>query len=397
MQELSRRINSLSESQTIAMSQRSRELQAEGKDIINLSLGEPDFDTPDFIKEAAKKAIDENYTSYPPVSGYQELKEAIVHKFKRDNQLNYQSKQIVVSTGAKQSIANTILSLVNPGDEVIIPAPYWVSYLELVKLAEGIPVFIEGKLENDFKITAAQLEEKMSEKSKLMIFSSPCNPTGSIYSKAELQSLSEVIAQKKDFYVISDEIYEHINFTGKHESLAQFSSVYDQTITINGLSKGFSMTGWRIGYLAAPKWIAKACDKMQGQITSGANSIAQRAAITALNASPEVTHQMKEAFKRRRDLVVNRLKSIDGVITNIPEGAFYVFPDIHYYFGKKKGNFLIENATDFCLYLLEEAEVALVTGEAFGSPNCIRISYATSEEMLNKAIDKIESALQKLN
>jgi len=397
MQELSKRIKSLSESQTIAMAQKSRELKASGKDIISLSLGEPDFPTPDFIKEAAKKAIDENYTSYTPVSGYDELKQAIVNKFKRDNDLSYESDQIIVSTGAKQSIANAVLSLVNPGDEVIIPTPYWVSYLELVKLAEGIPVFVEGKLENDFKITGSQLRGKLCSKSKLMIFSSPCNPTGSIYSKPELQSLAEVIAQKNDFYVISDEIYEHINFIGKHESLAQFSSIYDQVITVNGLSKGFSMTGWRIGYLGASKWISKACDKMQGQVTSGANSIAQRAAITALNALPEATYQMRDAFKKRRDILVKRLKSIKGLVVNIPEGAFYVFPDVSFFFGKKYGSHRIDNAGDFCMYLLEEAEVAMVTGEAFGNPNCVRISYATSEEMLKKAIDRIEKALEQLS
>lgn len=398
MQEVSHRISNLSESQTIAMAQKSRELKNKGIDIINLSLGEPDFNTPDFIKEAAKKAIDENFTTYTPVSGYQELREAISHKFKRDNGLDYDIDQIVVSTGAKQSLANVILSLVNPGDEVIIPTPYWVSYLELVKLAEGIPVFIEGSLENDFKITAQQLKEKITSKTKLMLYSSPCNPSGSIYSKEELEKLAAVIQEKKDFYVIADEIYEHINFIRKHESLAQFPSVYDQVITVNGLSKGFAMTGWRLGYIGAPKWIAKACDKMQGQITSGTNSITQRAAIVALEADPEiVTKTMNEAFKKRRDLVVAGLKEIEGLKVNEPEGAFYVFPDVTAFFGKKFNGKSIENATDFCLFLLEQAEVALVTGDAFGNPNCIRFSYATSEATLSEALKRIKKALSLLN
>lgn len=396
MHKVSRRINNLSESQTIAMSQKSRELIAEGKDIINLSLGEPDFNTPDFIKRAAKEAIDNNFSSYPPVAGYQELREAISLKFKRDNQLTYEPDQIVVSTGAKQSLANVILSIVNPGDEVIIPSPYWVSYLELIKLAEGIPVFIEGRQENDFKITAEQLKEKLSEKTKLMVYSSPSNPTGSIYSKQELSELAEVIAKKEDFYVISDEIYEHINFIGKHESIAQFPSIYEQIITVNGLSKAFAMTGWRLGYIGAAKWIAKACNKMQGQITSGANSITQRAAIAALNASADVTYEMKDAFEKRRNLVVSRLQSIEKLKINIPEGAFYVFPDVSAYFGSSYRDSKIKNASDLCMFLLEHAEVATVTGEAFGSPNFIRISYATSEEALNKAIDRIEKSLDLL-
>ncbi|MEQ8624601.1 MAG: pyridoxal phosphate-dependent aminotransferase [Vicingaceae bacterium] len=397
MSEVSQRINNLSESQTIAMAQRSRELKAAGKDIISLSLGEPDFPTPDFIKEAAKKAIDENYTSYTPVSGYQELREAISKKFKRDNGLDYSIKQIVVSTGAKQSLANVILSLVNPGDEVIVPAPYWVSYLELIKLAEGVPVLIESTIDNDFKITAEQLKQAITPKTKLMIYSSPCNPTGSIYSKAELEALAEVISSKKDFYVISDEIYEHINFIGKHESLAQFSSIYDQVITVNGLSKGFAMTGWRLGYIGAPEWIAKACDKMQGQVTSGTCSITQRAAIAALEANPqEVTKEMCAAFKERKKLVVGRLKEIEGIKINDPKGAFYVFPNVEAFFGKKYGNKTIENATDLSMYILEKAEVALVTGDAFGSPSCIRISYATSTKVLTEALDRISAALNEL-
>ncbi|MEX2379888.1 MAG: pyridoxal phosphate-dependent aminotransferase [Vicingaceae bacterium] len=397
MGEVSKRIQNLSESQTIAMAQRSRELKAEGKDIINLSLGEPDFDTPDFIKEAAKKAIDENYTKYTPVPGYLELREAIANKFKRDNNLSYSADQIVVSTGAKQSLANVVMSIINPGDEVIIPSPYWVSYLELVKLAEGIPVYVESTIDTDFKISPEQLRKVMTPKTKMMIFSSPCNPSGSIYSKAELKELAEVIAMKKDFYVISDEIYEHINFVGKHESLAQFDEIFDQVITVNGVSKGFSMTGWRLGYIGAPKWIAAACSKMQGQFTSGTNSITQRAVITALEADPSVTDEMREAFKGRRDLVLKMLSEIPGIETNKPEGAFYVFPNVSSYFGKKtaKGN-TIKDATDFSMYLLNEAQVAVVTGEAFGNPNCIRLSYATSNDQLIKAINRIAEALNQL-
>lgn len=397
MGEVSKRIQNLSESQTIAMAQRSRELKAAGKDIISLSLGEPDFDTPDFIKESAKKAIDENYTKYTPVPGYQELREAIVHKFKRDNNLTYHTDQIVASTGAKQSLANVVLSIINPGDEVIIPSPYWVSYLELVKLAEGVPVYVESSIENDFKINAEQLKDAMTPKTKLMIFSSPCNPSGSIYSKEELKALADVITTKKDFYVISDEIYEHINFVGKHESLAQFEQVYDQVITVNGVSKGFSMTGWRLGYIGAPKWIAEACTKMQGQFTSGTCSITQRAVITALEADPSVTDEMREAFKERRDLVLNMLNKIPGIETNQPEGAFYVFPNVSSYFGKKTpSGKSINDATDFSMYLLNEAQVAVVTGEAFGNPNCIRLSYATSKDQLTTAINRIAEALKQL-
>ncbi len=397
MSKVSHRISNLSESQTIAMAKKSRELKAEGKDIISLSLGEPDFPTPDFIKTAAKEAIDQNYSSYTPVSGYQELREAISNKFKRDNNLDYSINQIVVSTGAKQSLANVILSLVNPGDEVIIPAPYWVSYIELIKLAEGIPVIIKSGIESDFKITAEQLKGAISSKTKLMIYSSPCNPTGSIYSKQELKELAEVIETKKDFYVISDEIYEHINFVGKHESLAQFDSIFDQVITVNGLSKGFAMTGWRLGYIGGPEWIAKACDKMQGQVTSGACSITQRAAIAALEADPAaVTSEMCKAFEERKNLVVKSLKAIDGININNPKGAFYVFPEISSFFGKKNGSQTINNATDLSMYLLEKAEVAVVTGEAFGSENCIRISYATSKEVLTQAMDRIKKALNLL-
>ena len=397
MKNVADRINNLSESQTIAMAKRSRELQAEGKDIISLSLGEPDFETPSFIKEAAKKAIDDNYTNYTPVPGYLDLREAISRKFKRDNNLDYKPNQIVASTGAKQSIANVVLSLVNPGDEVILPAPYWVSYLELIKLAEGIPVIINTVIEDDFKITPQQLEKAITSKTKLMIYSSPCNPTGSIYSKNELEALSKVIATKKDFYVIADEIYEHINFVGKHESLAQFSDIYDQVITVNGVSKGFAMTGWRLGYIGAPEWIAKACDKIQGQFTSGTCSITQRATITAMDADPLQLGAMKNAFKERRDFLLDRFNNIKGFKVNQPEGAFYLFPNVEELFGKKSSSSTINNATDLCMYLLEEAEVALVTGDAFGSPSCIRISYATSLTVLEEAVNRIEKALNKLH
>lgn len=397
MNTLANRINNLSESATIAMAQRSRELKAQGLDIISLSLGEPDFHTPDFIKEAAKQAIDENYTTYTPVPGYQELREAIVEKFKRDNNIDYTLDQIVVSTGAKQSIANVVLCLINPGDEVILPAPYWVSYKEIAKLAEGTVKVIESSLENDFKIKPEQLEAAISSKSKLMIFSSPSNPTGSVYTQEELEALAEVIAKRRDFYVISDEIYEYINFEGKHASLAAINKIKDKVITVNGLSKGFAMTGWRLGYIGAPTWIAKACNKMQGQFTSGTCSITQRAAIAALEADPiKVTEEMRNAFRSRRDLLIKGLEKIEGVLINRPPGAFYLFPDISAYFGRSYNGEVIKNANDLSMYLLNEALVAVVDGDAFGSPNCIRISYATSEDNLRKAIERIEKALSQL-
>jgi len=397
MSKLSKRIQQLSESATIAMAQRSRELKAQGKDVISLSLGEPDFHTPDFIKEAAKKAIDENYTTYTPVPGFLELREAISRKFKRDNQLDYSPEQIVVSTGAKQSIANVMLCLVDPGEEVILPAPYWVSYMEIAKMAEGTPKVISAGIEQDFKITAEQLEEAISDKSRLMIYSSPSNPTGSIYSEEELAALAKVIAKHKDFYVISDEIYEYINFTGKHHSLAQFDEIKDQVITVNGLSKGFAMTGWRCGYIGAPEWIAKACNKMQGQVTSGTCSITQRAAIAALEADPEVvTKEMRTAFMKRRDMVAERLESIEGVIVNRPPGAFYLFPDLSAFFGKSFNGNVISDSHDLSMYLLNEALVATVGGDAFGSPNCIRLSIATSEKQLEVAMDRITNALSQL-
>lgn len=396
MQLLSDRINRLEESQTLAMTRKSRELQKQGIDIINLSLGEPDFNTPDFIKEAAKKAIDDNFTHYMPVAGYLDLREAISEKFNRDNKLNYSPEQIIVSTGAKQSVANALLCLLNPGDEVLVPAPYWVSYVEMIKLAEAIPVIVPSAIENNFKITPAHLKKYITPKTRMMIFSSPCNPTGSVYSRNELKAIAKLISEHENIFIVSDEIYEHINFIGKHHSIAQFDFIYDKVVTINGVSKGFAMTGWRIGYIGAPLPIAKACDKMQGQFTSGASSIAQKAAKAALSMNSSVTHQMRDEFKRRRDLVLKKMKEIPGIKANIPEGAFYVFPDVTYYFGKKYGNSKIQNATDLCMFLLTSAHVALVTGEAFGDSNCIRFSYAASESKLVEALKRMREALSLL-
>ena len=393
---LSHRIEEMTESATLAMARKSRELKAKGLDIISLSLGEPDFDTPDFIKEAAVKAIHENYTRYPPVNGYLDLREAISKKFNRDNKLNYSADQIVVSTGAKQSIINAVLSLVNPGDEVIIPTPFWVSYEEMVKLAEGKCVFIRAGIENDFKITPQQLEQAITVKTKLMIFSSPCNPTGSVYTHEELVELSKVLKRNKNVYVIADEIYEHINFTGKHASLASIDGMYENVITVNGVSKAFCMTGWRIGFIGAPKTIADACNKLQGQFTSGASSIAQRASLAAVQANPEVVKPMREAFLKRRDLVLKLLSEISGLKSNVPQGAFYVFPEIKSFFGKSYDKFYIKTAEDLCMFLLEDALVALVTGEAFGDDNCIRISYAASEKELIASMQRIKISLAKL-
>ena len=392
---LSDRVNSLSESQTIAMARKARELTEQGIDIISLSLGEPDFHTPDPIKAAAKKAIDDNFSYYTHVSGYVELRKAISQKFKRDNHLNYSADEIVVSTGAKQSIANVVLSLINPGDEVIVPSPYWVSYLEIIKLAEGIPVIVNAGIDQDFKITAAQLEKAITPKTKLMIFSTPCNPTGSVYSKNELEELAKVARKHPHFFILADEIYEHINFVGGHESIAQFDWIKNQVITVNGVSKGFAMTGWRIGFIGAPLWIAKACDKMQGQFTSATSSISQKAAHAAVELDPKTIQPMRDAFLKRRDLVIRMLKNIPGLKTNVPQGAFYVFPDITFYLGKKYGNQVIQNSTDLCAFLLEDAFVALVPGIAFGDDNCIRISYATSEDRLEKALTRIKISLEK--
>ena len=390
---LSDRINCLSTSQTLAMAALARELKAQGKDIISLSLGEPDFNTPDFIKEAAKEGIDQNYSYYSPVDGYQDLKEAICTKFLRDNQLQYKPSQIVVSSGAKQSLYNLAQVMINPGDEVILPAPYWVSYFEIIKMAGGIPVEVPTTIESDFKITPEQLRNAITPKTKMVWYSSPCNPSGSVFSKQELEALAEVLADYPNIYVMSDEIYEHINFTGSYCSMASISGMFDRTITVNGVAKGFAMTGWRIGYIGAPEFIAKACTKMQGQVTSGASSIAQRATIAAVSADPNVLSPMVEAFHKRRDLVVGLLKEIPGIKINIPDGAFYVFPDVSYYFGKTLKGTLINDANDFAMYLLGEANVATVTGDAFGDPNCIRLSYATSEAQLVEAMSRIKSAL----
>ena len=393
MYKLSDRINSMSTSQTLAMAAKTRELKAEGKDIIGLSLGEPDFNTPDFIKEAAIEAINENYNSYTPVDGYVELKDAIINKFKRDNDLTYDRSQIVVSTGAKQSLANVAMVMLNKGDEVILPCPYWVSYAEIVKLGEGIPVEVQTTVENDFKMTPQQLEEAITPKTKMLWYSSPCNPSGMVYSKEELRALADVLQKYPDIIVVSDEIYEHINFVGGHFSMAQFDDMYDRVVTVNGVSKAFAMTGWRIGYIGGPAEIARACNKMQGQITSGANCIAQRAVITALDAPVSKIQYMIDRFKSRRTLIIDLLKEIKGFVITEPEGAFYVFPDVSYFFGKTLKGHKINDATDFSMFLLEEALVATVTGEAFGSPNCIRLSYAASEAEIEEAMKRIKNAV----
>jgi aspartate aminotransferase len=393
MNQLSDRINNLSTSATLAMAAKARELRAEGKDIIGLSLGEPDFNTPDFIKEAAIEAINQNYNSYSPVDGYVELKEAVITKFKRDNNLTYTLPQIVVSTGAKQSLYNIASVMLNEGDEVILPCPYWVSYSDIIKLNDGIPVEVKTSIENDFKMTAEQLEAAITPKTKMIWYSSPCNPSGSVYSKAELRALADVLQKHPNIYVVSDEIYEHINFVGGHFSMAQFPDMFERTVTVNGVSKAFAMTGWRIGYIGGPDWIARACNKIQGQITSGANCIAQRAVITALEAPPSSVKYMVDEFKVRRKLILDLLSEIDGFKTNEPEGAFYVFPNVSDYFGKTIKGKTINNATDMSLFLLEEALVATVTGEAFGNPDCIRISYAASQDNIKEAIKRIKTAL----
>ncbi|AZJ33944.1 pyridoxal phosphate-dependent aminotransferase [Tenacibaculum mesophilum] len=375
------------------MAAKARELKAQGKDIISLSLGEPDFNTPDFIKNAAIEAINQDYNSYTPVDGYVELKEAICEKFKRDNNLTYAPNQVVVSTGAKQSIANVAQVLLNPGDEVLLPAPYWVSYSAIATLCEAKFTEIPSSIENDFKITPEQLEAAISPKTKMIFFNSPNNPSGTIYSEEEYRALANVLEKHPDIYILSDEIYEHINYGTKPFSFAAIESMYDRTITVNGLAKAFAMTGWRIGYIGAPEWIAKACTKMQGQITSGTNCIAQRAAITAVKASPEKVQYMVDEFKNRRDLVLQLLGEIDGFKLNVPEGAFYVFPDISYFFGKTIQGKEIKNANDFSMLLLEKANVATVTGEAFGAPNCVRLSYAASELQLREAIKRIKEVL----
>jgi aspartate aminotransferase len=392
-QHLSDRIINMETSATLAMAAKARELRQAGKDIIGLSLGEPDFNIPDFIKDAAKEAIDQNYSSYSPVDGYADLKAAISRKFMRDNGLEYGSDQIVVSTGAKQSLANVAMVMINKGDEVILPAPYWVSYRDIVKLADGVPVEVPTGIDSDFKMTAAQLRAAITPKTKMLWFSSPCNPSGSVYSAEELESLAEVLRDYPNIFVVSDEIYEHINFKGNHVSIASLPGMYERSITVNGVSKAYAMTGWRIGFIGAPAWIAKACTKFQGQITSGANAIAQRATIAALDAPIEKIGYMIEKFHQRRDLILSLLGNIPGFKLNIPDGAFYVFPDVSSFFGKTLRGHHIKNAEDFALYLLEEAGVATVTGEAFGNADCIRISYAASEDEIKTAVSRIKAAL----
>jgi aspartate aminotransferase len=396
MPRLADRIEQLTESQTIAMAQLSRELQAQGLDIISLSLGEPDFITPEVIREGAKKAIDEGYTKYSPIAGFLDLRQAICDKFKNENGLDYTPDQIVVSTGAKQSIANVVLCLINPGDEVVVPAPFWVSYSQIIKLAGGIPVYIPTTVESDYKVSPEQLEAAITPKTRMLIFSSPCNPSGTVYSKSELEGIAKVVQKYDDLYIVSDEIYEHINFGGKHESIASFDFIRDRVIIINGVSKGYAMTGWRIGYIGAPTWIAKACDKMQGQFTSGTSSISQRAALAALKSGGAFFAEMCNTYRRRRDLVVDALRKIPGLKVNVPLGAFYVFPDVSGFFGKTDGATVINNPNDLSMYLLRDAQVAVVTGEAFGDDHCIRISYATSDELLTKAMDRITRSLGKL-
>ena len=393
-QYLSERVKNLATSQTLAMAAKARELRASGKDVIGLSLGEPDFNIPDFIKESAKKAIDENYNSYTPVDGYADLKQAIINKFERDNGLRFTSPQIVVSTGAKQALYNIASVLINPGDEVILPCPYWVSYADIVKLKGGIPVEVKTDIKNNFKMTGDQLRNAITEKTKMVWFSSPCNPSGSVYSKKELQEISNVLESHKGIFIVSDEIYEHINYKGGHHSIGSFENVKDRTITVNGVSKAFAMTGWRIGYIGAPEWIARSCNKVQGQVTSGANCIAQRAVITALTEKPEKIKYMVDEFKIRRNLILDLLNDITGFKCNIPDGAFYVFPNISHYFGKTIDGFEINNASDMSMFLLEKALVATVTGDAFGNPNCIRISYAASTEQIKKAVERIKSAVE---
>ena len=396
MNYLSTRVNELEESATIAMARLSRELQEQGHDIISLSLGEPDFITPDDIREAAKKAIDDGFTHYPPIAGYLDLRKAISEKFKRENNLDYKTDQIIVSTGAKQSIANVVFCLVNPGDEVIVPTPYWVSYSQIIQLAGGIPVFVKTTVENDFKPSAEQIKAAITPKTKLLIYSSPCNPTGSMYTKEELKSIADVIYPHPQIFILSDEIYEHIRFEMEHESIAQFDFIKDRVIIVNGVAKGYAMTGWRIGYIGASTEIAKACDKMQGQFTSAASSIAQKATVKAVSTDYKNYEYMRTSFLKRRDMVLDIMRDIPGWKFNKPVGAFYVFPDVSYFFGKSDGETTIKNATDLCMYLLKDAKVSLVTGEAFGDDNCVRLSYATSDEVLKEALRRIKVSFAKL-
>ncbi|WP_462317670.1 pyridoxal phosphate-dependent aminotransferase [Marinilabilia sp.] len=396
MEKLSQRLAQLPESETIAMSQRSRELREQGYDIINLSLGEPDFPSPQHVKEAAKKAIDDNFTTYPPVPGILELREAIAAKFKRDNNIDYKTSQIVVSTGGKQALANAIYSLIDEGDEIIIPSPYWVSYPAMAQLADGKSVFVYAGIDQDFKISPEQLEEAITEKTKVLLLNSPSNPTGSVYSFEELEGLSKVLERHPNVFVISDEIYEYINYDEKHHSLAEFDSLKDRVVIVNGVSKGFAMTGWRIGYIAAPEWLAAACSRLQGQYTSGANSISQKAALAAIDGPMDYTFKMVEAFRRRKELVVKLAREIPGLKINNPAGAFYLFPNVSAFFGKSYNGKTIENARDMSFYLLEVAHVATVSGTAFGNKNCIRFSYATSDELLEEAMKRIKKALADL-
>ncbi len=397
MAQLSDRLQRLAPSATLAMSQKSSEMKAQGLDVINMSVGEPDFNTPDHIKEAGKKAIDENYSRYSPVTGYADLRKAISEKLKRENGLDYGVGEIVVSNGAKQSVCNTVMALVNSGDEVIIPAPYWVSYPQMAKLAGGVPVIIEAGFDQNFKITPEQLEAAITPKTKLLILCSPSNPTGSVYSKDELRGLAEVILRHEDVFVLADEIYEHINYVGKHESIAQFDGMKDRTILVNGVSKAYAMTGWRIGYIAAPEWIAKGCNKLQGQYTSGPCSVSQKAAEAAYIASQDCVEDMRKAFERRRNLIVSLAKDIPGLEVNVPQGAFYLFPKCSSFFGKTDGETVVANSTDFAMYLLEKAHVATVGGDAFGDAECFRMSYATSEDNIREAMARIKKALAALH
>jgi len=396
MEYLSDRIKSLSVSQTLAMSQITRDLKAKGLDIISLSLGEPDFNTPDDIKEAAKKAIDDNYSFYPPVQGYTDLREAISEKFRTENGINYSCDQIIVSAGGKHSLINVVLSIVNPGEEVILLAPYWVSYWDHIILAEGKPVVIHTKIENDFKATAAEIEAAITPKTRLIIFNSPSNPTGMVYTREEMEKIAKVIEKHEGLFIISDEIYEHITFDGEHVSMASFKNIYDRVITVNGVSKGYAMTGWRIGYIGAPLWIAKAVNKLQGQFTSGVSSISQRAALAAITSKSNSRQIMREAFLRRRNLICSLLADVKGMKLIVPQGAFYVMPDISYYLGKKAGETVIKTSDDLALFLLDKAQVATVGGSAFGSPECLRISYATSDDKIIEAVKRIKAALEML-
>lgn len=396
MAKLSERLNRLAPSVTLAMSQKSSEMKAQGIDVINLSVGEPDFNTPDHIKTAAKEAIDENYSKYSPVPGYPDLRKAIVDKLHRENQLDYEVAEILVSNGAKQSVCNTLMALVDEGDEVIIPAPYWVSYPQMVKLAGGNPTIVKTGFAQEFKILPEQLEAAITPKTKVIILCSPSNPTGSVYSQSELEGLAHVILKHEDLYVIADEIYEHINYVGKHESIAQFPGMKERTIIVNGISKAYAMTGWRIGYIAAPEWIVKGCNKLQGQYTSGPCSISQRAAIAAYTQSQACVEEMRQAFQRRRDLIVKLAKDIHGLEVIEPKGAFYIFPKCNYFFGKSTDGYYIKNSTDLSMYLLEKAHVATVGGDAFGEPNCLRMSYATSDENIQEAFRRIKNALEQL-